>query len=150
MRRPCFLAKAVEQIIAAAAPQVGGQAIRRVMTPGHSTGSFITSSVVRTFLNNASGLFAAWRLALARMAAKVSMRVPYFCMCSRPAPPNIRKAPGNSDTSAVNSSITDWVICVVARGRSSQWPFRAPGCICSKPNARAHSTAPLSTAWRAR
>ncbi|MCY1301350.1 hypothetical protein D9M70_509570 [compost metagenome] len=34
--------------------------------------------------------------------------------------------------------------------RSSQLLFSAPGCICSKPNASAQSTAPLSTAWRAR
>ncbi|MNG29735.1 hypothetical protein D3C84_1152210 [compost metagenome] len=59
VRRPCFLAKASEQMIAAAAPQVGGHAIRRVITPGQRTTSFITSSVVTTFLNNASGLFAA-------------------------------------------------------------------------------------------
>ncbi|MCY1376282.1 hypothetical protein D9M69_637600 [compost metagenome] len=38
----------------------------------------------------------------------------------------------------------------MAAGRSSQWLFSAPGCICSKPRAMAHSTAPLSTAWRAR
>ncbi|MNN37419.1 hypothetical protein D3C81_1513680 [compost metagenome] len=76
LRRPCFLANAGEQMIAAAAPQVGGHAIRRVITPSHMTLSFITSSVVRTFLNSARGLFAAWRLALARMAANVSMRVP--------------------------------------------------------------------------
>ncbi|MNO06057.1 hypothetical protein D3C81_2276730 [compost metagenome] len=37
VRRPCFLAKASEQTIAAAAPQVGGQAIRRVITPGQIT-----------------------------------------------------------------------------------------------------------------
>ena len=37
-RRPCFLANASEQTIAAAAPQVGGQAIRRVITPGQITG----------------------------------------------------------------------------------------------------------------
>jgi hypothetical protein len=29
-------------------------------------------------------------------------------------------------------------------------PFSAPGTICSKPSAIAHSTAPLSTACRAR
>lgn len=37
VRRPCFLAKASLQMIAAAAPQVGGQAIRRVITPGQIT-----------------------------------------------------------------------------------------------------------------
>lgn len=35
-------------------------------------------------------------------------------------------------------------------GRSSYMPFNAPGVICSKPTASAHSTAPLATAWRAR
>ncbi|MCY1184127.1 hypothetical protein D9M73_247960 [compost metagenome] len=59
LRRPCFLANASETTSAAAAPQVGGQAIRRVITPGHITVSFITSSVVTTFLNSASGLLAA-------------------------------------------------------------------------------------------
>ncbi|MCY1311062.1 hypothetical protein D9M70_613240 [compost metagenome] len=59
VRRPCFLAKASEQMIAAAAPQVGGQAIRRVITPGQTTWSFITSSVVTTLRNIASGLLAA-------------------------------------------------------------------------------------------
>ncbi|MNL84139.1 hypothetical protein D3C87_2120080 [compost metagenome] len=37
VRRPCFLAKASVQIMAAAAPHVGGQAIRRVITPGQIT-----------------------------------------------------------------------------------------------------------------
>ncbi|MNI41386.1 hypothetical protein D3C73_956370 [compost metagenome] len=76
VRRPCFLAKASEQMIAAAAPHVGGQAIRRVITPGHITMSFMTSSVVTTLRNSASGLLAAWRLALARIAAKASIEVP--------------------------------------------------------------------------
>ncbi|MNJ71777.1 hypothetical protein D3C77_683580 [compost metagenome] len=75
------------------------------MTPGHMTLSFITSSVLTMFLNSANGLLAAWRLALARIAAKVSMRVPYFCMCSRPAPPKVFRARGRS-TSRVRSSIT--------------------------------------------
>ncbi|MNC48006.1 hypothetical protein D3C75_971000 [compost metagenome] len=59
VRRPCFLAKRSETIIAAAPPHVGGQAIRRVITPGKITWSAITSSVVMTFLNTASGLLAA-------------------------------------------------------------------------------------------
>src|SRR5262245_46644164 len=70
--RPCFLAKASEQMMAAAAPQVGGQAIRRVITPGHKVGAAITSSGVTTLRNTASGFLAAWRLALARIFAKVS------------------------------------------------------------------------------
>ena len=56
---PWRLAKSVEQTIAAAAPHVGGHAIRRVMTPGHSTGEFNTSSSVTTLRNKAIGLFAA-------------------------------------------------------------------------------------------
>jgi len=55
---------------------VGGQAIKRVITPGSSTVSFMTSSVVTILRNSASGLLAAWRLALARTAAKVSMEQP--------------------------------------------------------------------------
>ncbi|MNZ39773.1 hypothetical protein D3C78_572720 [compost metagenome] len=66
----------------AAAPQVGGQAIRRVSTPSHNIGAARTSSVLTTLRNTASGLLAAWRLALARILAKVSSRVPYFCMCA--------------------------------------------------------------------
>ncbi|MNN86179.1 hypothetical protein D3C81_2035590 [compost metagenome] len=59
VRRPCFLANAGEQMIAAAAPQVGGHAIMRVITPSHINWSFITSSVLTIFLNKASGLLAA-------------------------------------------------------------------------------------------
>ncbi|MCY1442247.1 hypothetical protein D9M71_586090 [compost metagenome] len=59
VRRLCFLANASEQMIAAAAPQVGGQAIRRVITPGQIGLSFITSSVVTTLRNSANGLLAA-------------------------------------------------------------------------------------------
>ena len=73
--------------MAAAAPQVGGQAISRVSTPGQIAGEAITSSVVTTLRNSASGLLAACRLALARILAKVSSGVPYCCMCARPAPP---------------------------------------------------------------
>ncbi|MCY1187987.1 hypothetical protein D9M73_290340 [compost metagenome] len=59
VRRPCFFAKASDTMIAAAAPQVGGQAIRRVITPGKITWSAITSSVVMIFLKTDSGLLAA-------------------------------------------------------------------------------------------
>ncbi|MCY1301351.1 hypothetical protein D9M69_553850 [compost metagenome] len=94
VRRPCCLAKRSETMIAAAPPQVGGQAIRRVITPSQTTWSAITSSVLTTFLNTASGLLAACRLALARIAAKVLIWVPYFSMCSLPAPPKSISAPG--------------------------------------------------------
>ena len=73
--------------MAAAAPQVGGQAIKRVSTPGHSADAFSTSSGVSSLRSRASGLRAACRLALARMAAKASSGVPCFFMCARPAPP---------------------------------------------------------------
>ncbi|MNP75072.1 hypothetical protein D3C76_1720590 [compost metagenome] len=59
VRRPWRLAKRSETMIAAAPPQVGGQAIRRVITPSQTTWSAITSSVLTTFLNTASGLLAA-------------------------------------------------------------------------------------------
>ncbi|MCY1301177.1 hypothetical protein D9M70_507720 [compost metagenome] len=95
-------------MIAAAPPQVGGQAIRRVITPGQITWSFITSSVVTTFLNTDSGLLAAWRLALARIAAKVSIFVPYFCMCSLPAPPKNFRASGISRPSGKIAAATSW------------------------------------------
>ncbi|MCY1423470.1 hypothetical protein D9M71_391810 [compost metagenome] len=38
----------------------------------------------------------------------------------------------------------------VAGARSVHTEVSAPGFICSKPKARAQSTAPLITAWRAR
>ncbi|MNN23552.1 hypothetical protein D3C81_1369560 [compost metagenome] len=85
--RPCFFRNSSEQRIAAPAPQVGGQAIRRVITPGQIIGEFITSSALTTLRNSAIGLCAAWRLALARILAKVSRRVPNSCMCAWPAPP---------------------------------------------------------------
>ncbi|MNQ89578.1 hypothetical protein D3C85_1048900 [compost metagenome] len=118
------------------------------MTPSHSIGAFITSSVDTTLRNTASGLLAAWRLALARMAAKVSSLVPYFCMCARPAPANWRMADGISGWPT--SSSTTWAARSSAGARSSQRDLSAPGFICSKPNASAQSTAPLCTAWRAR
>ncbi|MNQ89986.1 hypothetical protein D3C85_1053120 [compost metagenome] len=149
LRRPCFFANFSDTISAAAAPQVGGQAIRRVITPGHITLSFITSSVLSTFLKIASGLAAACRLALARMAAKVCIFVPYFCMCSRPAPPKVRRACGRSGTSAVRS-LTMCETRARVRGRSSQCDLSAPACICSKPSANTQSASPSATAWRAR
>ena len=65
--RPWRWAKSAEQTIAAADPQVGGQAINRVITPGQIAAEAITSSSVTTVRNKASGLFAACRLALAQV-----------------------------------------------------------------------------------
>src|SRR6267142_261907 len=78
------LAKSRETTMAAAAPQVGGQAIGLVITPGQTTGDSRTCSVVITLRKTDSGLLAAWRLALARTFAKSASVVPYFCMCARP------------------------------------------------------------------
>ena len=72
---------------AAAAPHVGGQAMRRVITPGISSGAASTSSAVTSWRSTASGLRAACRLALARIFANVASGVPYRRMCARPAPP---------------------------------------------------------------
>ncbi|MCY1543090.1 hypothetical protein D9M68_788850 [compost metagenome] len=132
----------------AAAPQVGGQAMERVITPGHITFSAITSSTLTTFRNTAFGFFAAWRLALARMAAKVSIFVPYFFMCVRPAPPNRRRARGISILPSVSSSTA--LKSSSGLGRSSKGWVSAPGGMNSKPKASATSTTPLCTAWRAR
>ncbi|MNR33154.1 hypothetical protein D3C85_1508040 [compost metagenome] len=99
-------------------------------------------------MNRANGLLAAWRLALARIAAKVSIVVPYFCMCSRPAPPKPRSACGIS-MSEVRPNSTGRKRSRVG-GRSSHGDLSAPACICSKPSASAQSTWPLSTAARAR
>ena len=84
---PWRLAKLSDISTAAAPPQVGGQAINLVITPGHMTWSFKTSSALTSLRNIASGLFLACRLALARILAKASSFVPYFFMCARPAPP---------------------------------------------------------------
>ncbi|MCY1295731.1 hypothetical protein D9M68_366940 [compost metagenome] len=79
VRRPCFLAKASEQMIAAAAPQVGGQHCRRV-SGSKIIGEAMTSSVLTTLRNTASGLRAACWLALTRIFAKTSRLMPYSCM----------------------------------------------------------------------
>ena len=84
---PWRSAKRAEHTMAAAAPQVGGQAISRVITPGQITWSFMTSSALTSLRNSASGLFLAWRLALARTFANEVSGVPYFFMWLRPAPP---------------------------------------------------------------
>ncbi|MNH26597.1 hypothetical protein D3C79_866590 [compost metagenome] len=76
------------------------------------------------------------------------MRVPYFSMCSRPAPPKNIRAPGMPMPSGNTWAALSKPLPMVS-GRSVQKFFNAPGCICSKPKARAQSTAPLSTAWRA-
>src|SRR6266404_3427917 len=85
--KSCRSANWAEHRIAAAAPQVGGHAIKRVITPGHNAGESSTSCSLTTFLNKARGLLAAWRLALARILAKVLSLVPYCCICANPAPP---------------------------------------------------------------
>ena len=76
VRRPCRRAKSSDTRIAAAPPQVGGQAISRVSTPGQIVGELSTSSSDTTLRKSASGLFAACRLALARTLANVSSFVP--------------------------------------------------------------------------
>ncbi len=86
-RRPWRLAKDSETSTAAAAPQVGGQAIRRVITPGQSIGAFITSFTLSSLRSSASGLRAACRLAFARTFANDSSGVPYLSMWRLPAPP---------------------------------------------------------------
>ena len=50
-----------EQTIAAAAPQVGGQAMQAGQTRPNTVGEAITSSSVTTLRNTASGLCAACR-----------------------------------------------------------------------------------------
>ena len=56
---PCRRANASDTRIAAAAPQVGGQAINRVMTPAMIIGDAITSSTETSLRNSASGLLVA-------------------------------------------------------------------------------------------
>ncbi|MCY1244602.1 hypothetical protein D9M72_576890 [compost metagenome] len=122
--------------------------MERVITPGHITFSAITSSTLTTLRNTAFGLRAAWRLALARMAAKVSSLVPYFFMWAWPAAPNRRNAPRTSigPSTSVSTSLNS----SSGPGRSVQGELRAPGAMYSKPKANATSTTPLCTACRAR
>ena len=47
----------------------------------------MTCSTLTSLRKSATGFLAAWRLALTRIFAKVSARVPYFSMCAMPAPP---------------------------------------------------------------
>ena len=68
----------VKHTMVAAAPQVGGQAMSRVITPGQMAGEFITSSSVSSWRKSAIGLLTAWRLALARTLAKVDSGAPYL------------------------------------------------------------------------
>jgi hypothetical protein len=108
----------------------------------------MTSSAVTTLRNSAIGLFAACRLALARILAKVSIVVPYFAMCAMPAPPKYRNASGTSvrpTSASVSASNRSNGV-----GRSLKWVPSAPGAICSNPSASTQSAAPPSTACRAR
>src|SRR3990167_891350 len=145
---PWRWANSPEQTMAAAAPQVGGQAISRVITPGHIMGEAMTSSVVTVALKTARGFFAAWRLALALILAKVSSFVPKRLMCSMPAAPKIRNAMGTLETSALAS--TQALKCSNTDGRSLYMVPSAPGFICSNPKARTQSAIPLITACLAR
>ena len=80
------LAKSSVQIIAAAAPQEGGQHCSRVRGL-KIIGEFITSSSVTSLLKIANGFLAACLLALTLIFAKVFADVPYSLICSSPAPP---------------------------------------------------------------
>ena len=75
-RRPWRFAYASDTTTAAAAPHVGGHAMSRVITPGQITGDWRTCSAVTSCRKTARGFFAAWRLALARISANVSIVVP--------------------------------------------------------------------------
>ncbi|MNJ56437.1 hypothetical protein D3C77_519820 [compost metagenome] len=77
--RPCFLAKASEQRIAAAAPQVGGQHCRRVIG-SNTVGEAMISSRLTGLRNTANGLLAAWLRAFTEMRPKISALMPYSRM----------------------------------------------------------------------
>ncbi|SLJ82534.1 Uncharacterised protein [Mycobacteroides abscessus subsp. abscessus] len=73
--------------------------------------------------------------------------VPYFCMCSRPAAPNIQGAGGNF-TSEICTSRS---MCrIIGCSRSVKVAPSEPGCIFSKPSARVQSARPPRIAWAAR
>ena len=145
---PCSRAYRSDTRTAAAPPQVGGHAINRVITPGHSTLSFSTSSAVSSVRNTALSLCLAWRLALARTSAKARRGVPYFAMWLSPAPPNCRSASGTPGASTRASAAAS--NCSNTLGRSSNIAPTAPGRICSNPSASTQSAAPDSIACRAR
>src|SRR5580658_9587683 len=89
-------------------------------------------------------MFDACLRALELTFANVSFFVPYFHRYSRPAPPNICAVGGAWEKPCV-SNMT--LACLpIGLSRSSHLDPRAPFSIFSKPSARAHSTAPPSTA----
>ena len=149
VRRPCCLRELLGHQHRRAAPQVGGQAIRRVITPGQITWSFITSSAVtslrntrkRIVLGMPAGLrphLGEGRRAACRTSSCGSARrrrnsaAPAARRARRPA----RRPPRRNSSNAL--------------GRSVKTAPSAPGFICSKPSASTQSAAPDSIACRAR
>ncbi|SHY08067.1 Uncharacterised protein [Mycobacteroides abscessus subsp. abscessus] len=70
--------------------------------------------------------------------AKCSAVVPYFCMCSRPAAPNIQGAGGKAKS---NSPASASMCRCIGCSRSVKVAPNEPGCIFSKPSARVTSGA---------
>ncbi|SHU01658.1 Uncharacterised protein [Mycobacteroides abscessus subsp. abscessus] len=65
--------------------------------------------------------------------------VPYFCMCSRPAAPNIQGAGGKAKSNTpASASMCRCIGC----SRSVKVAPNEPGCIFSKPSARVTSASP--------
>ena len=72
---PCLAANSSLHTMAAALPQVGGQAIRRVRW-GYSSVAPITSSMVSGLVNSEYGLFTAWLRVFTATLAKMSGLAP--------------------------------------------------------------------------
>ena len=121
------------------APQVGGQAIRRVITPGHSTGvghhvlggHHVAEHRQRVVARHAGWPWrGSWR------------RSPAWCRTSACARGRRRRT--GAGPSGM-SCMSDQVVAPPsgarssAGGRSVQCDFSAPGFICSKPKASAQS-----------
>jgi hypothetical protein len=84
---PWRCAKSSEQTTAAAAPQVGGQAIRRVITPGHIIGRGQHLLLVTTLRNSASGLLRRVPAGLGADLGEGVQRRAVLLHVARPAPP---------------------------------------------------------------
>jgi len=118
--------------------------------------AFIISSIEYSFWNCASGLFTECLWFFQAICAKCSRLVPYFSMCSRPAPPNICAVMGAAsmpNCSAMTITCFSFGFarsshCIrggVRRGvRTLGMESSEPFIIFSKPTARQQSEEPAS------
>ena len=148
-RRPCFLAKSSETSTAAAAPQVGGHAIRRVITPGQIAGASSTSCSLTSLRNSASGLFDGVAAGLGADAGEgVQRRAVLFHVRQAGA---AEVAQRQRDLGLADQAVGDGV--EIVEGRRTVGEHATParrGSSARSPSTSTQSAAPLCTAWRAR